>query len=156
MSSLSLDESIEWNGARKHSSNTTAREALELLLGNSQHEGNKYAKFLKLENVFPSSTQGSTTFPDKVYYPVLDLIVAQRATFFATCTKSCHRKYNGKGYSVGSKKIPKGLGYCTACNYVGKFAELALRLRRDHADQERYEDVKGIAVEKKDWSCWPT
>jgi hypothetical protein len=173
MSSLSLDESIEWNGARRHSTNTTARQALQMLLGRQDsdvvdddyyyyNKNNKKPKpFLKLENAFLPSSK----FPDKVYYPIIDLIVAQRASMFGTCTKTCHRKHNGRGYPMGSNRLPTGRGYCTSCNYVGKFAELSLRLREQHQHEQHHEQQHdGMTVQdnnnsnnkyRQDWSCWP-
>ncbi|KAL3910514.1 MAG: hypothetical protein SGILL_007663 [Bacillariaceae sp.] len=105
MSSLSADDKNSWNGARKNAMNTTAPQALSLL----RDEG-----FYKLDTLFDDYTQNL----DSIYYVAMDLILASKATMFATCTKRCNwPKYH----------------YCKKCNWVGNFAHLALELRGDDA-----------------------
>jgi hypothetical protein len=62
---------------------------------------------------------------DMIYLAVWDQIVAQNATDFATCTKACKAKRS-----------------CKACNYQGRFGEVAIQSRWN--------------VGRTSHQCWPT
>jgi hypothetical protein len=108
MSSLSsTNNKNSWGGASKHAINTTVPQAWELL----RKEG-----IMTLDE----SILSNTTFPDSIYYVVMDLILATKATMFSTCTKPCRRsEYNN---------------ICTKCNWLGKFARMALEMRGNNVD----------------------
>jgi hypothetical protein len=108
MSSISStnNELHSWNGARKNAINTTVPQAWELL----RKEG-----IMTLEE----SILADFTFPDSIYYVVMDLILATKATMFSTCTERCHwPKYH----------------ICKKCNWIGNFAHLALEMRGSNND----------------------
>jgi hypothetical protein len=101
MSSLSSNDENSWNGARKNAANSTAPQALELL----QQQG-----ILKLDETLLADVD----FEDSIFYVAMDLILASKATMFATCTERCRwPKYH----------------LCQRCNWIGNFAHLALELR---------------------------
>jgi hypothetical protein len=109
MSSLSStnNDLNSWGGAHRHAINTTVPQAWELL----RKEGIM---------TFDESVLSNTTFPDSIYYVVMDLILATKATMFSTCTKLCRRsEYNN---------------ICTKCNWIGKFAMMALEMRGNNVD----------------------
>lgn len=111
MSTLSMDVQNIWSGARKKASNSTAQTALQNLLHNHS--------FRKADNVLPQQE-------DLIMYVAVDLLLAQKATAFSTCTRYCDAPYDS----------------CQRCNHAGNFAELALSLR--------WEDD-----EKRSLPCWP-
>ncbi len=76
--------------------------------------------FLKVGSVV-----NTTEVKDMVIYPILDLIVALKATDFATCAKGCRDSHL----------------YCEQCNHQGHFAMLAM-------------DLRG-ASNKDSLKCWP-
>jgi hypothetical protein len=117
MSSLSASHSTSmqgWGGAQSMSQNTTAQQALNYLM-------NDHA-FRKLDQVFQA-----LDIKDWIIAVALDLIMAQKSTHFATCTRGCERSQ----YS-----------YCLKCNYAGSFALTALQMRKEYTTIGTY-------------PCWP-
>mmetsp|Transcript_23258 Transcript_23258/g.66721 ORF Transcript_23258/g.66721 Transcript_23258/m.66721 type:complete len:208 (+) Transcript_23258:2-625(+) len=116
ISSLSTDYSMMWSGTRKkadQAQNSTVSGALEFLMDNGFH-------------MFDNTT--STLKPkDLIIYTAVDLIFAEKATSFATCSRSCDRP-----------------GFCRDCNYAGSFAEMALTNRAI------------VGNEEGSLSCWPS
>ncbi|KAG7373458.1 hypothetical protein IV203_034182 [Nitzschia inconspicua] len=103
MSSLSSNDQLMWNGARRNAANTSAPQALELL----HTKG-----FMKLDETLLVDED----YEDSIFYVAMDLILASKAQMFATCTARCRwPKYH----------------LCKRCNWIGNFAHLALELRTD-------------------------
>jgi hypothetical protein len=112
MSSLSSDESHIWGGAKEKARNSSATQALDRLM--------RVHSFAMSSEILPPQK-------DLVVYSAVDLILAERAMSFATCSNKCKRSR-----------------VCKECNYFGRFAGLALVSRsRDKA--------KKIGTYK----CWP-
>ena len=118
MTSLNLNPALMWSGSRSiagGSSNST--EALSFLL---------YDKgFYKIDDLLKETNK----LNDPGMLAVYDLILAQKASKFATCARD-----GGHGCSSATRKI------CESCNHVGKFGKLALSLRKGRKDT---------------WGCWP-
>jgi hypothetical protein len=114
-SSLSMDTSKEWGGAFREAENTTAPEALAYLM--NDYEDHQFRKIN--QDVLGVDTK------DLIVNSIVDLIVARRATAFASCTRTCYQPYR----------------YCRVCNYPGHYAEYIMELRRD--------------LKKPSLPCWP-
>jgi hypothetical protein len=114
ISSLSsLDPELSWKGAQKlaDKDQTSSQQALTSLLDDHH--------FLRLENIIVPSLQ------DSVLYAVMDLILAETAFSFATCSDRCH---------------DTSFASCESCNFVGSFSKLAMRMRGDASNT---------------FPCWP-
>jgi hypothetical protein len=112
ISSLMKDPSMEWGGSATLAENTAAPQALEFLL--SDHA------LQKIDNVL-----NGTEARELAIYVALDLIMSQKATTFATCTRKCNKPHR----------------YCRKCNYAGNFALLAMKMREVN--------------NKESLECWP-
>lgn len=113
MSSLSTNTSMQWAGSRARAMGTNSDQALQLLL----HDHG----FKMVDQIFDKFQ-----VKDLIISAVLDLIIAQKSTKFATCTRDCKNARNK---------------HCLSCNHAGLFALLAIKLRN--------------AESKESWSCWP-
>ena len=109
MSSISSNIENVWSPGQKHV-NATAAEALQFL---TQDHG-----FKKSDGVLPQQK-------DMIVYVGVDLILAQRATSFSTCT-GCRDDW------------------CKACNYPGRFSQLAIEYRN-----------RLSAKKDSTFKCWP-
>jgi hypothetical protein len=100
ISSLNRNESLAWNNKAR---GPDAQEALKLLLDDNG--------FLKLD-LFVQKHKDFVR--DQVFFAAADLVLAQKAKEFATCSKSC-------------KSI------CAQCGFQGSFVQMteALRTARD-------------------------
>jgi hypothetical protein len=112
ISSLMQDSTMEWGGAAHLAENTSAPQALDFLINDHS--------FRKVGSVV-----NTTEAKDLVVYSVLDLIISQKATAFATCTRTCRKPHF----------------FCRHCNYLGQFAVLAMDMRGDS--------------NKDSLECWP-
>lgn len=120
MSSLALDATTtKWSGARTKAANSTAQLALSKLV--YQHD------FRMSDNRLPKQK-------DVIVYAAVDLLLAQRAASFSTCTSECHQR----------KQPLSPYNSCAACNHQGFFARLAL-------GEKGRENDRGRAR----WPCWP-
>lgn len=97
MSSLNTQKEHMWNGARKKASNSTADAALRLLL-NDQN-------FIKLDTLIEDEN-----LKDPGLLAVWDVIIATKASGFATCARGCGE-------------------ICQRCNHLGRFAAFAIEIR---------------------------
>lgn len=128
MSSLSVDESHIWAGAKAKAVNTTAQEALH---------------FLMKDRGFEMSSAKLPPQKDLVVYAAVDLILAQRALSFATCSTatSCQKDVR-----------------CSSCNWLGKFAGMALKSRSnvDKNDDADVDSRESANFAPGTYNCWPT
>jgi hypothetical protein len=134
-SSLSQDEQNSWNGARVAAQNTTAQQALDLLLSDPTGDGEDTpAQFLKLDTLLPKQN-------DSIYYVVYDLILIQKAQVFTTCVEQC---------------LPKRIHeFCRQCNWIGNFAQLAIDLRLEYTDTTTTTTTTTTAAAYYTLPCWP-
>jgi len=99
MTSLNSDPKKMWSEARKEAANSNAPKALQMLT--------KEYGFLHFSELIAKNG----TIDDSVDVALLlvwDLILAEKASSFATCTGNCRNKL------------------CKQCNYLGSFAMLAI------------------------------
>lgn len=130
ISSLNKDPDMMWTGSRRvvavsRQSNNTANHALDYLL---QDNG-----FLKVDDLLKQTI----SIADPGMLAVYDLILAIKATHFATCARD-----GVHGCSVGNSLI------CQKCNHVGKFGKLAISMRQ--ISSLLHNDTGGSS-----WECWP-
>jgi hypothetical protein len=104
MSSLSTSNStgMQWGGAQAMAPNATAQRALQYLMNDHG--------FSKIDQVFDQ-----LDIHDWIIAAALDLILAQKATHFATCTRDCKGSWPNRD--------------CLNCNHAGSFALTALQMR---------------------------
>ena len=112
MSSLSLDEDKIWSNALWKTNTTSSSKVLHRLI--DDHD-------------FRMSDTSMQEQKDVIIYAAVDLILAQRAKLFSTCTRSC----SATAYDA-----------CMECNHLGQFADMAMELSWDHNPSAGY-------------GCWP-
>jgi hypothetical protein len=85
-------------------------------------------------------TKGLLQQKDIIVYSALDLILAERASVFSTCDRSCKSEL------------------CSKCNYLGSFSLLAADARTGANDQRGFEQKVRHSVDdtRKTLRCWPT
>ena len=129
MSSINEDPDLMWGEAEKlmtKRANNTAAEALRAL----ERQGLvKFDALLRAAGV---------PLRDPGLLAVYDLILAASARYFSTCAYKAAMGHRGKCSHAAQRA-------CRACNHLGKFAGLALAMRKDLPTYSK----------ESTYGCWP-
>ena len=127
LSSLNEDANKMWLGSKHISSNQTesSQQALQYLLRDNG--------FIKIDGLLKTYAADDT---DTGMLAIYDLIIASKASNFATCARDGKFGCNEATFQL-----------CEACNHIGKFGSMATTLRKESGDNQG----RGLS-----WECWPS
>ena len=142
MSSLKVDMNLMWSSMKRKVDQGLAAspaEALQFLTNSNRPSNNRTGSqsgyFLMAESVLPRQK-------DQIVYVAIDILLVQRATVFATCTRSCSN--DGK-----HRKYAPFADVCNACNWLGNFATSAVRMRQELSA------ARNSNTDARTLTCWP-
>lgn len=135
MTSLNENINMQWNGEliKNRSDNGTPTEALAIL---EQNGFIRFDKLLKDANI---------QVKDPGMLAFYDLILATLSSNFSTCANASLGETNSKGGGAAEGCSAEQYSTCHACNYMGKFARLAVDMRMEAEGH----DASTTS------SCWP-
>ncbi|KAL7552740.1 hypothetical protein ACHAWF_017375, partial [Thalassiosira exigua] len=135
MTSLNEDPKKQWNGESiaNIASNGTPKEALSIL------ESNGFIRFDKLLR------NANVPVKDPGMLGLYELILATLSRNFSTCAYAPAPIPGQKGSGIPQGCSKEQFGVCNHCNYIGKFARLALDMR---IESGRHDESSTMA-------CWP-
>jgi len=129
LSSLNENEDMMWLESRKTVINENRTKSSQQALGYLRDNG-----FIKIDGLLEAQAE-TKKVDDQGMLAIYDLIIATKASNFATCAR---------GGKAGCNAVTNEL--CDACNHVGKFGHFAISLRKQKADRR----------ESSSWECWPS